>query len=221
MSKVTTVRSLTKSMGVSGRRALAVAAASVMGFGSPAYAAVSEGGLFVEPTITFELGNSFVNYPAPISNSEGTVDGFGLGARVGGHISEIVFAGLDARIAMPQFKDSTVDYDAAALSTNWGPVVGVQMPVLGMRVWGTYVLGGELDPEKSSGLDVKFSGAKGYRVGAGFRFLMVSLNLEYQELTYDETNLESVGPFATNANLGGVELENKSWIAGVSFPLEL
>jgi hypothetical protein len=95
------------------------------------------------------------------------------------------------------------------------------MPEIGLRVWATAILGGELDPEKSGSFDVSFKKAKGFRVGTGFRLSIVSLNLEYQQLKYDETILEELGPFSSNSALSNVTLENKTWIASVSFPLEL
>ncbi len=181
----------------------------------------NKGGLFVEPSLTYELGETDVNYPSPFSNSSGNSDGIGLGARVGFHISEVIFFGLDGRYALTKFKDSSVSYEENATSTNWGPVVGIQIPKFGLRVWGAYVLGGQLDPDSSSNLDVKFKKAQGIRVGTGFRISMVSLNLEYQQLNYRDTILQQVGPFSTNSDFGGVELENKSLIASLSFPIEL
>jgi len=124
---------------------------------------------------------------------------------------------------MPQFKDSSVNYDARAVSTNYGPVVGVQMPIVGLRLWGSYILGGDLNPEESEGFDVRFRDASGYRVGAGFRLAAVSLNLEYQEQKYGQSNLEQVGTFsfAPGSTIDSVELESKTWLASLSFPLEL
>lgn len=181
----------------------------------------SLGGLFAEPAVTYELGDSSVDYPAPFSNSSGDINGFGLGVRLGVHLNEVIFLGGDVRYSMPKFKDSTNDYDASAVSTNWGVVVGVQMPDIGLRIWGTYVLGGEIDPEKSNNVDVKFAKATGYRVGGGFRVAMISLNLEYQDLNYDKATLQELGAFTPGSSFDDVELKNKSWIASVSFPLEL
>ncbi len=122
---------------------------------------VSAVGVFVEPMVLFESTETSINYPTPFSNSTGRVDGFGLGARFGIHLVESVYLALDARYSMPQFKDSSVQYDAKAISTNWGPVLGVQMPVAGLRIWGSSILGGGLNPEKSGGLDVDFQNASG------------------------------------------------------------
>jgi hypothetical protein len=182
---------------------------------------ISAIGLFIEPSLTHEMGDTSVNYPSPFSSSSGRAEGFGLGARVGGHLIEVMFVGVDLRYSMPQFKDSSVQYDAKAISTNWGLVVGLQMPIIGLRIWGSYILGGELDPESSGGFDVKFQKANGYRVGAGFRLLPISLNLEYQQLKYDEAQLQQLGPFASSSLYDNVSLENKTWIASISFPIEL
>jgi hypothetical protein len=180
----------------------------------------SKGGLFVEPAITYEIGDAAVNYPSPVSSSTGSTAGLGIGGRLGFHLSEAFFIGADGRYSMPQFKDSTADYDAASVSSTWGPVIGVQMPNIGVRVWGTYIMGGELDPDQSGGLDVKFKDAVGYRIGVGFHVSVFSLNLEYQQLTYGSTDLEKIGPF-TSGSFDNVELDNDAWILSASFPLAL
>ena len=121
---------------------------------------------------------------------------------------------------MTNFKDSSVNYSADATQFNWGPVVGVQTPVFGIRVWGTYIAGGMLDPKASGNFDVKLENATGYRVGAGMRWMMLSLNLEYQNLKYDKLNVENIGGF-TNGQFNDVKPKNESWIASVSFPFDL
>jgi len=122
---------------------------------------------------------------------------------------------------MPKFKDSSVNYDAKSISTNWGPVLGIQMPALGLRVWGTYIVDGELNPDQSGSFDLKFSEAKGYRIGGGFRVLAFSLNLEYQDLKYGQTTFEQIGPFSPGTSLNSVDLENKTWLVSASFPIEM
>lgn len=184
-------------------------------------AAETKGGPFIEPSITYEVGDSKINYPSPLSNSSGRPEGFGLGARIGFHIDEAIFAGLDVRYAIPQYKDSSVNYNARSYSTNWGPVIGIQMPDIGMRLWGSYIIGGILNPEKSGSLDVKFKEASGYRLGAGFRISTLSLNLEYQNLKYHQSTLEQIGPFTPGSTFDSVNLENSAILASVSFPLEL
>src|SRR5690349_20011520 len=112
-----------------------------------AASAQAAGGLFVEPAITYESSSSSIDYPSPLSNSSGSVNGAGFGARIGGHIAETVFLAADIRYSKPQFKDSTNNLASAATSLNYGAVLGVQMPIVGLRVWGGYVFGGELNPE--------------------------------------------------------------------------
>ncbi len=181
----------------------------------------SKGGVFIEPMLTYESGQSEVNYPSPFSNSTGDIVGFGLGARVGLHLSEILLLGLDGRYSQSQFKDSSVQYDAKATSMNIGPVVVLQMPDIGFRFWGTYILNSELNPKQSGSLDVKFKDGKGYRLGTGFHVGSISLNLEYQEVKYDQATLEQIGPFASSSVFDSVDLEYKSWIASISFPIEM
>ncbi len=83
---------------------------------------------------------------------------------------------------------------------------------------GRLPLGGDLDPEESGGVDVKFSGAKGPKVGVGFKVLMVSLNLEYMDLKYDTSTLEEAGPVSGELDN---KLENKVGLISVSMPLTL
>jgi Outer membrane protein beta-barrel domain len=184
-------------------------------------AAVAQVGLFIEPTVTYEVSDSDINYPTPVSDSTGHIEGFGLGARVGFHLSDVVFFGLDGRYSMPNFKDSSTNYDAKSVATNVAPVVGIQMPVVGLRIWGAGIIDGELNPEQSGAYDVKFSQAQGYRVGVGFHVMLFSLNLEYQDINYRSTTLEQFGPFSPGTNLDDTRLTNKSWVVGLSFPLAL
>ena len=195
----------------------------VMGHSSISLGADSQvmSGLFIEPAITYELAQTSINYPSPLSNSSGSIEGLGLGARLGVHIDEAFFIGMDFRYSMPSFKDSSVHSNSKSISTTWGPVIGMQMPHLGMRVWGSYLVGGELNPEKYNGLDVKFLNARGYLIGTGFRIASISLNLEYQQLKYVSTRLEQIGPFSTSSDFSSVRLSNNSWIASVSFPMAL
>ena len=181
----------------------------------------AEGGLFVEPLVTFALTKTKVDYPAPVGDSSGRADGFGLGGRLGFHINDMVFVGGDARFVLPQFKDSSVNYDAMAMGFNFAPVVGVQMPDYGVRAWGSYVFGGYLDPERSGNVDVKFDEGTGFRAGVGVRVQMVSLNLEYQQMQYGNMTLQRAGMFTPGMDTSRVNLKDTSWIASVSFPISL
>lgn len=185
----------------------------------PALAAES-GGLFVEPLVSYEKGSSDIDYPSPFTNSSGDINGFGVGARLGVHFADVVFLGLDGRYMKPKFKDSTNSMNSDSSGYNYGAVLGVQTPVVGLRVWGTYIIGGQLDPDEDNSVDLKFSDAKGYRVGVGFRLAIVSLNVEYQDLKYDTTTLQTMGPFSPGAD-SDIDLKDKAWIFSVSFPIEI
>lgn len=176
-------------------------------------------GILFEPAVTYEFGDTTVSYPQPVNNSTGTARGIGFGARVGFNFADVFFATVDGRYSMPQFKDSSVNYDAKAVATNYGPTLGFRLPIVGFRVWGTYVAGAEMNPEQSGNFDVKFTQGKGYRLGGGFGFILFNLNLEYQQIKYDNTNFEQVGPFV-GGNSNSVTLEDRSWIVSASFPFD-
>ncbi len=185
-------------------------------------ASAADGGLFVEPAITYQKTDTRTNWPVFTSDSTGSIEGFGLGARLGFHLNEAFFLGFDARYSMPQFKDSSVTYDAKATEINWGPVVGMQMPDMGLRIWAGYIMGGEIDPERSGSFDTKLKEATGYRAGVGFRVSSVSLNLEYQQYKYGKVDASAGSSFFTGStSFTNVNPEAKGFIASVSFPLEL
>ncbi|KYG66412.1 hypothetical protein AZI86_05015 [Bdellovibrio bacteriovorus] len=176
-------------------------------------------GLFVEPLVTYEgSSKTEIDWPTPWQNSSGSVEGLGIGARLGMHAGDILLLAADVRYSKPQFKDSSNNIDTASNQYNYGLMVGAQTPFLGIRVFGTYILGGELNPDEDNSVDAKFTEGTGYRVGAGVHFAFVSVNLEYQDMKYNKTTLESVGPFA-GPDLD-YDLTNKSYILSVGFPFE-
>lgn len=196
--------------------------AAVTLLGTTVAHAENKGGLFVEPMLTYEKGEGSVDFPAPFSSSDTDVNGFGAGARVGFHVYESIFIGADGRYSMPEFKDSSINQKTDAKAWNYGPVVGFQTPGdLGIRVWGGYIMDGVLDPDKDKNVDEKFSEAHGYRVGAGIKLGIASVNLEYQNLTYDKTEIKEVGVFTPGYKTSSIELENSSWILSASFPISL
>lgn len=176
-------------------------------------------GIWVEPGVTYEISNATLDWPAPFNDSTGNLNGLGLNFKGGIHAADIFFGGLDISWARPKLKDSGNDYDAQATSTLLGAVAGVQMPVYGLRVWGGYIFGGELDPDKSADVDLKFKNPRGYKLGAGIKLMMVSLNLEYRDVVYNATDVQEVGPITGPDT--DYKMTNKSWVLGVSFPLTL
>lgn len=187
-----------------------------------AFAQENSGGLFIEPAITYESGSGDINLPSPFSNSENDLDGFGLGARLGFHVYESIFIGVDGRYSFVTFKENKINMDTDAKAWNIGPVVGVQMPTdLGIRVWGSYILAGEVDPDKDKEVDLKFKSGNGFRLGVGIKLLMVSVNAEYQKIKYDETKVQSLAIFDPGSTTNNVSLDNESVVLSVSFPVSI
>ena len=177
-------------------------------------------GVFVEPAVTYESGSTLIKYPAPFSESKEDVKGFGLGLRGGLHFYDVLFVALDGRYSRPTYNSAALGNSVNATAANLGLTLGGQTPFLGIRVWGTYVMDGFLNPDKINSVDIKFSGMNGYRVGAGVYFAMISVNLEYQDTKNSDVIVESLGPF-TGGTLNSLEANQKSYIVSVSFPLAL
>jgi hypothetical protein len=180
----------------------------------------SYGGLFVEPMVTFEVSHAKLNWPITGSSS-GSVRGLGIGARVGAHFGDTLWIALDARYGRPNFDNTATSSVVSADKYDFAPTVGVQMPVWGLRGWAGYVMAGSLDPASAKGFDVKFDGGAGYRIGIGMRVMMVSVNLEYQDLKYDHFTLQALGPVQTNGSFSGTTLDNQSWVLSASVPVAL
>lgn len=182
----------------------------------------ADSGAFIEPMVTYETGSGEVNFPSPINNSDSKVKGFGAGARMGAQLWQTIFAGVDGRYSIPKLKDTTLNQDVKTKAWNVGPLIGIQMPTpIGLRFWGSWILAGQLDPDKDKGVDGKFKDGNGFRLGGGFRIGMVSLNAEYQYIKYDETELQEVGIFTPGFTANNIVLKNKSFIVSVSIPIGL
>jgi hypothetical protein len=184
---------------------------------------ISKGGLFIEPMLMATQEDQTIKtsqLPIVTSDSEGKANGYGLGLRFGGHVSEVFMLGADARYARVKMEDSFYN-DADANIYNIAPTVGIQTPLFGIRVLGSYVLAGENDPEAgTSGLNLKFKEATGWRVGAGLHVAAVGISLEYQDLSYNTTEVESFGSLVAASNTN-VDMESKGYALSLSFPVEL
>lgn len=185
-----------------------------------AMAQKDEGGLFIEPMVTYEIGEADLNLPSPFGSSKSDIDGFGLGLRLGLHVYKSVFLGVDGRYSKPTYKNTDTGVDERADAYNYGPVIGFQMPTpFGIRIWAGYIVDGEIDVDRVGTVDFTFEDAKGYRVGAGIKFALVSLNLEYQDIEYTQAQLSGAGVF--NGTSNNVVQTNESVVFSVSFPLSL
>ena len=183
---------------------------------------VSKGGLYIEPMLSAIREDSSINSAnLGTSNSTGKAEGYGVGLRFGGHVSEILFLGLDGRYAKMQQKDAFYDGTSSDVY-NVAPMIGVQTPVWGVRLLAGYVLLGENNPgANSQGVNLKFSEPRGWRLGAGLHAGPVGINLEYQNLIYNKTEIQSIGSVATNASASGIDETTKGYALSVSFPIEL
>ncbi len=189
-----------------------------------AESADQKSGFYVEPAVTYETETLNVRFPGPANDSNETVAGFGLGARLGMHAYDIAFLALDARYSKPNYSSAALSSSTDSSAYNYGVTLGVQTPLLGIRVWGTYIIDGMLDPGDlrflGTTVNAKYSGMNGYRVGAGLYVAAISINLEYQDARYNTTTLENIGPFAVGS-FNNVSAQQKGYIASISFPIAL
>ncbi len=176
-------------------------------------------GLFIEPAITYESGTLKLDYPGFGSSNE-NVKGFGLGARIGFHCYDVLFVAADLRYSKPRYESSALNDSADSQAYNGGVTLGVQTPLAGLRIWGTYIADGMLDPDKMGALDIKYTGFNGYRVGGGFYIATVSLNLEYQVAKY-KSNSVSFTPISGASSFDNVYGTQTGYIASVSFPIAM
>lgn len=176
-------------------------------------------GFLIEPGVTYEKGDNELAWPAPLSTSTGDSSGMGVDLKIGWKFDYLLYLALDGAYSKPTFKNSAVSYSASATSTLYSALLGVDLP-LGFRVWGGYVFDGALDPEASNGYDVSFKKANGLKLGAGWTFLLVSFNLEYMDLQYNDSKLDQA--LGVNVNTDFSEnLKNKLYVLSVSIPIQL
>lgn len=154
-------------------------ASAILMFSAHSFAA----GFYFEPAVFVEDGKGTVD----IDDSETTTKGLGANLKLGMHFAgDMLFLGLDGTYSKPKFKHDSTGYEADAISTAYGAVVGVQTPILGLRFWAGYVFDAVLDPEESGLFDVKFEQGKGPKAGIGIKIFIVALNFEYMDLKYSK-----------------------------------
>ena len=172
-------------------------------------------GLLLEPMVTYQTGEQHVHNPAPFNDSNDSSKGVGLGLRAGVHLLDIVFVALDGRYSRPNYHSDALGGNAFADQSNLGVTAGVQTPILGIRLWGTYIFTGELDPAEINNVNVRFHDFDGYRVGAGLYVSVVSLNVEYQDGHYRKTDGQNGMGYSTS----NIQSHDQSVIFSVSAPL--
>lgn len=181
----------------------------------------AKSGFMFEPMVLAEASDlkpSVSN--GAIAENDGSLRGGGLGLRIGGHINDTFFYAADGRYTREDFKNNTYA-TASSWGYNYGATIGAQTPYYGVRVWGTGVLGGSLDPASgANGVDLRFDNPKGWRVGAGVHVYQVAVNLEYQDLKYGSTVVQNAGAAAIDTDNTGT-LTQRGATLSVGFPIEL
>lgn len=180
-------------------------------------------GLAIEPMLIYQQEDAKIRtsqLPVISDDTSATSRGYGFGLKLGGHIGDILTAGVDGRYMQTTLDDSAYG-KARTTKYSVGPTVGVQMPIVGLRLFGTYVLAGAVDPEAGTqDVDVRFRDPRGYRLGAGFHIGPISLNLEYENISYLNTQVQSYGLIGGNGN-SDIDFDTRGYLASVSFPLSL
>lgn len=183
----------------------------------------SKVGLALEPMLIYGQETANIRTSQLPIISDDTTAGeksAGIGLKLGGHIAGILTAGVDGRYSRTRLSDSSYGETEGDKYTV-GPTLGVQMPVAGLRVWGTYVVAGGYDPSAGAqGFDLRFNDPRGYRMGVGFHIGAVSLNLEYEDLTFQNTEIQSFGGIGGSAATA-VDFDSRGYMASLSFPIEL
>lgn len=173
-------------------------------------------GLYLEPGITYQMTESNVNYSSGLGNSSAINRGFGVVTRGGIHLYERFFVAADARYALLKYKDNANNFSVSATSWDISPVVGMQMADYGVRVYGGYILAGNLDADGVHGFDPKFEEATGWRVGAGLKVQQVSVNIEWQKIHYGKAQVTS----ASGGQPTTIRYNPEGIVASVTFPIE-
>ncbi len=180
-------------------------------------------GLFVEPILMFSQLDSTIKtsqLPLISDDTTGTSSGYGLGLRLGFHLNEVFFLGADGRSSRTKFADSSYG-SAEGNAYNVGPTMGLQGAKFGLRMWGTYIATGSYDPAAGTqSFDVKFNDPRGWRAGLGIRVASLSINAEYEELKYNNTEIQSFGGIS-HPGTSGVDFESKGYLLSLSFPVQL
>jgi hypothetical protein len=183
---------------------------------------ISKGGFFIEPLIMASTEDNATRPTAipNVGNSSGRVDGYGAGLKLGGHVSEALVLGVDARYSRSNLNDPFFA-SATADAYNVGPTIALQTPYAGIRLLGTYVLAGEVNPTAgTSGLDLRFRDARGWRLGAGLYIRRVGVNLEYQDLTYSGADVQSFGSIPVSNDVR-VDTGSRGYALSLTFPIAL
>jgi hypothetical protein len=171
-------------------------------------------GLFLEPGVSYSVTNSNVDFPGA-TNSSASASGFGALLRAGVHVYDRFFVAADGRYSLPRFEDNAANISVSATAWDIAPVIGLQVPDSGPRLYVGYVVAGSLDPQSANDKDLSFTQAQGWRIGAGLMVKHVSVNIEWQRLHYGSNRLQS-----SSQTINGVSYNPEGLVASVTFPID-
>jgi hypothetical protein len=174
----------------------------------------AKAGLLVEPY----AGYSFFGSVNNSGTDYGSYNGVGFGARGAIQILDLVFGGVDASyypsLGYDPASTGTV-FSGGIKNTKVGLVAGVSLPLLPLRFWLGYNFVDKLSGSVGT-TDVSLSG-NSFKLGAGFKFILVSLNAEYIITSYGSLDVGSVA----QALPGGNNFTGKTIVLSASVPLSL
>ena len=157
-----------------------------------------------------------MNYASGLINSNATTKGFGVMVRAGIHVYDRFFIAADGRYSMLKYNDNANHYTESASGWDLSPVIGIQMPDMGPRLFAGYIVTGSLDPKGTNGIDPMLDQASGFRVGAGLKMRQCSVNLEWQSLRYGKSELQ----LSNGAAPISFDYKSDGMVASVSFPID-
>lgn len=143
-----------------------------------------------------------------------------IGSRLGYQTLGFMF-GLDYTKGMEsdleiKTTSSTVKQDAD--QSTLGLFVGYNLPVM-LRAWAAYYVTTTIELQSGVNVGDEYKGS-GYGLGVGFTGLpLVSLNLEYRMMTFDELKDNSTGLKSTLS--GTNEIDYNQVMLSVSLPLDI
>lgn len=173
-----------------------LAFALVMGFTS-----ASQAGWMVEPYLGWERGDLS-------KDTDGTLSGTAIGARVAYTLPVLVWLGLDGMYTLTGEYDPDGGSKEDAKRTSLYAVVGVDFPIL-VRGWLGYGLLNEWKLDSSPSAKLKGDSMK---IGVGFTGLpFVSVNFEYIKDSFDKYEMNGTTD---------VDVENTAYMISVSLPWE-
>lgn len=178
----------------------------------------SQAGILLEPIVGYIVSGNVKDSETGATKEDYDYTSLNYGARVGLQVAGVM-VGAEYNQATPSWDDqiNTTAVDTDFKESNLGAFVGYNFPAI-LRVWGTFYFDSTSEVDSGITKGAKFKGA-GQGIGIGFTSLpLISLNVEYRMLTYDEY----ISAAGVTVNLNSQqEYTAKEIVLSVSIPFEL